>query len=188
MRAPTHWGSMALIAAAVIAPARAADQFDAMLGTCWSCHGENGLPGDPTAPIIWGQRADYLEKQLRDFAGGDRDSQIMSSMAESIPPDAVAKVAAFLAAKPWPARAAASTSGAPEAIAACRACHGDTLMGGPSPEGAAPRLAGQNAEYLDDQMSAFGRGERANAKAMSTIMKSVGPDERAAIAKYLAGL
>src|SRR3954447_24339833 len=45
----------------------AADPVEAALTTCWSCHGSAGEPKDPTIPIIWGQLAPYLEKQLRDY-------------------------------------------------------------------------------------------------------------------------
>jgi len=179
--------SMALFAVALGAAGAAGEPLDAALSTCWSCHGAEGMSKDPTVPIIWGQRAAYLEKQLRDFRSGDRDSQIMSSMAESIGRDDLARAAALIAAKAWPKRAAAATL-APVAIEACKSCHGEGLMGGPSPEGEAPRLAGQFADYLDGEMSAFARGERANAKAMSATMSALGPEERTALANYLAGL
>ena len=161
--------------------------LDATLRTCWSCHGENGLSKDPTVPIIFGQQAAYLEKQLRDFRAGDRDSQIMSSMAEAIPRDDIARAAAFIAGKAWPGHPA-EPAPRPAAIATCQACHGESLAGGLSPEGVAPRLAGQFADYLDEQMSAFARGERANAKTMTAMMTTLSAADRDAMAKYLAGL
>ena len=94
------------------APAGATDSLEPALVTCWSCHGPEGLPHDPTVPIIWGQQARYIEKQLRDFRAGDRDDQIMSSMAEAVPFKDLARAAEFIAAKPWPARTAAP-AGAP---------------------------------------------------------------------------
>ena len=69
--------------------ARAADVVENALGICASCHGADGLPKDPTVPIIWGQRAKYIEKQLLDYRSGDRDNQIMSSMAEAVRRDDV---------------------------------------------------------------------------------------------------
>ena len=69
---------------ALVAPACAQSALDNQLGVCWSCHGVEGKPKDPSVPIIWGQQAAYLEKQMRDFRSGDRDSQIMASMAESV--------------------------------------------------------------------------------------------------------
>ena len=60
-------------------------------------------------------------------------------------------------------------------------------MGGPSPEGVAPRLAGQFAEYLDYEMGAFAREERSNKKTMTSTMKALSPAERTALAHWLAG-
>ncbi len=167
--------------------ADAADKLDATLQTCQSCHGAQGLPNDPTVPIIWGQEAKYIEKQLQDYRSGDRDSQIMSSMAESLKPDDAARAAATISQKAWPKREAASVA-APDGIAACQGCHGGALMGGDTPEGAAPRLAGQFAEYLAQEMDAFARGERANQPTMSAMMQALSADQRTALATYLASL
>ena len=164
-----------------------AEPVENALNTCWTCHGQNARPKDATIPVIQGQRGDYLEKQLRDFRSGARESQIMSSMAEGIPTNQVGRVGAIIAALPWPdAREDASTP-EPAGIAGCRSCHGNDLKGGTGPEGIAPRLAGQMAEYLTDQMGAFARGERANAKTMSAQMKALSAAEQGQIAKFLAG-
>jgi cytochrome c553 len=61
-------------------------------------------------------------------------------------------------------------------------------MGGPGPEGVAPRLAGQFAQYLEARMGAFSRGEIASAATMTAMMKALDADERAKLAKYLSGL
>ncbi len=171
-----------------VCAARAADALDTALETCWSCHGANGAGNDPTVPVIWGQNARYLEKQIRDFSSGDREDQIMSSMASSLRREDISRAAALIAAKPWPGHADTPAAAAPDALAACQGCHGADLSGGDSPEGAAPRLAGQFADYLATAMSGFAGGERANQKTMSAMMKALKPDERAALAKYLAGL
>ncbi len=165
-----------------------ADGVDAALATCWSCHGAGAPPKDPAIPVIQGQHAAYLEKQLRDFRGGERDDQIMSSMATSIRREDLARAAATIAALPWPKSPGAAPAPEPDSVAACRACHGPGFAGGPGPEGVAPRLAGQSSEYLEAQMSAFARGERANAKTMTVVMKALDAAERARLAKYLAGL
>ena len=54
------------------APASAADDIEAKVQTCNVCHGQNGVPIDPkTMPIIWGQQASYLMKQLRNYRSGE---------------------------------------------------------------------------------------------------------------------
>ena len=167
--------------------ARAADVVENALGICASCHGADGLPKDPTVPIIWGQRAKYIEKQLLDYRSGDRDNQIMSSMAEAVRRDDVPSAAQILAGRAWP-RHGEGAGLAPAAIETCKACHGADLLGGASPEGETPRLAGQFFEYLNEQMGQFAREQRQNQKTMTAMMKALTADERAEIAKYLAGL
>ena len=44
---------------------------------CAGCHGQNGVPISADIPVIWGQRADYLFRQLSDFKSGARDSPMM---------------------------------------------------------------------------------------------------------------
>ena len=175
--------------AAILAPkSYAADTVETALASCRACHADSLPPKDATVPIIQGQQAAYLEKQLLDFRAGTREDQIMSSMAASIPRPDLPRAAALIAAMPWPKPRAASPPAAPGAVAACQACHGADLGGGPSPEGVAPRLAGQFAEYLDDRMGVFARGGQPAAKTMTAIMKSMTAAERAALAKYLAEL
>ena len=183
--------SASLLLLLVISPSgkvSAADQVEAALATCGSCHGVSAAPKDTTVPIIDGQLAGYLEKLLRAFQSGERENQIMSSMAESLRPADVARASAIIAARPWPKIAPVAAVGEPEAVVACRSCHGADLGGAPGPEGVAPRLSGQSADYLEDQMSGFARGERANAQTMTSVMAGLDGAERAIIAKYLAGL
>ena len=167
--------------------ALAADAVERAVESCWACHGAGAAPKDPTLPIIQGQQAAYLQKQLDDFRSGKREDQIMSSMAESIPPKENARVAAMIAALAWP-KTGASSAPAPDSAVACQACHGADFMGGPSPEGVAPRLGGQFAEYLEARMGSFARGEIASAVTMTAMMKALDAAERTKIARYLAGL
>jgi cytochrome c553 len=170
-------------------PAIAQDSIAAKVQICGSCHGESGTPSDPTIPILWGQRQAYLEKQLRDYKSGDRDSQIMSSMVEGIRNEDVSGVAAFFAGRSWPRHGDGSVTGSPpDAIAACQTCHQENLLGGAAPNGPAPRLAGQTRAYLVDTMRSFANGERGNSADMSTLMKGVTTADREAIASYLSGL
>ncbi len=166
----------------------AADPVEAGLQSCGSCHGVGAPPHDPTIPIIDGQQVGYLQKQLQEFRSGERESQVMSSMAESIRSSDLARASALIASRPWPKRANGAAASEPDAIAACRSCHGVDLGGGQSPEGVAPRLAGQSPEYLADQMGAFARGERGNGQTMMSIMQSLDAEERARLATYMGGL
>src|SRR5947207_2868947 len=93
--------------AVAIPAARAADDIEAKVQACAACHGNNGVPTDPkTIPVIWGQEASYLMKQLRDFRNGERNSEVMSPLAKGLAEADLRPMAAYFAGKPWPARRA----------------------------------------------------------------------------------
>lgn len=68
---------------------------------------------------------------------------------------------------------------------ACVTCHG--AQGEGIPANGFPRLAGLNAGYLQTQLDAFANGQRANAM-MTPVAQTLSGDERAAVARYYAGL
>jgi cytochrome c553 len=177
---------LALVAAAV--PVSAQEPIAAKVQLCASCHGRNGLPADRSVPIISGQRPAYIQKQLRDYRSGDRDSEVMSSIAQSLSERQIADIADYFGADPWPRGSTTPPPVMPAAVVACRACHNRDLKGAAGPTGWAPRLAGQSPPYLVETMTAFATGERANNPQMSALMQSLSPADRKAIADYLATL
>jgi len=165
-------------------PAHAADDIAAKVQLCASCHGENGVPVDPrTIPTIWGQQQSYLVKQLHDFRSGDRDSPIMSPIAKDLAQEDLRKIAAYFAAKSWPAQPAAA-SAPPSGLAQCQPCHQRNFEGGLP----APRLAGLSYDYLVAAMRGFATGERANNGDMPKFMQALSDGERDAMARYLSAL
>ena len=93
---PTMLGAVAILAA-VAAPA-AADDIEARVQVCGTCHGPNGEPADPkTMPIIWGQQENFLVKQLHDYRAGDRNNPIMASMAKTLSQEDLRPAAAYFA-------------------------------------------------------------------------------------------
>jgi cytochrome c553 len=166
-------------------PARAADEIEAKAQLCAACHGDKGTPTDPkTIPVIWGQEQSYLMKQLRDFRNGERNSAIMSPLAKNLAEGDLRKIAAYFAAKTWPARASAKPPLPPKGIAQCQACHQQNFQGAMP----APRLAGLSYEYLVAAMRAFAKEERANNLDMPGFMRVLTERERNAIARYLSAL
>lgn len=165
-----------------------ADSVAAKEQLCASCHGARGLPADHTVPIITGQEAAYLKKQLTDFRNGDRESQIMSSIAESLSEPEIARIADDFGHRKWPEPAPAALPAAPAAMALCKTCHHPDLAGGVSAAGIAPRLAGQFSAYLVATMTAYANGERANSPLMSGLMESLPAADRTKIADYLTAL
>jgi len=166
-------------------PAYAADTIEAKAQPCAACHGENGVPADPkTIPIIWGQQQSYLVKQLHDFRSGDRDSPIMSSIAKGLAQDDLRAIAAYFAAKKWPAQPVAAASAPPIGLTQCQPCHQRNFEGGPP----APRLAGLSYEYLVAAMRSFATDERTNNGDMPKFMQALTDGERDAMARYLSAL
>lgn len=193
----TAWAWGCALLAAGGSPALADTQQ--MVSTlCVSCHGEAGNSTVPIFPRLAGLQAEYIAKQLADFMGGKRKSDVMAPMVAQIKSADVAGLAAYYASQAPVrgtaadgARAAAgktmyedgnTTSGVP----ACAGCH--------QPAGAGneryPRLAGQHAVYTQAQMQQFKAGTRNNDKArvMRAVAERMTEDEMAAVAEYLAGL
>jgi len=166
-------------------PASAADDIAAKVQLCAACHGENGVPSDPkTIPTIWGQQQSYLVKQMHDFRSGDRDSPIMSPIAKDLAQEDLRKIAAYFAAKRWPAQPAAAVTAPPGGLTQCQPCHQRNFEGGPP----APRLAGLSYDYLVAAMRGFATGERTNNGDMPKFMQALSDSERDAMARYLSAL
>jgi cytochrome c553 len=163
----------------------AAQSVPAKVRLCASCHDNAGVPSDPTVPVLFGQQGDYIAKQLHDYVNGDRDSQIMASIAESLSNEDVTEIAAYYARQRWPTSVATALP-PPDAIGTCSPCHQDNFSGGASPAGVAPRLAAQSAPYLLGAIDAFANRVRRNNEPMTNIAKALSADDRKQVADYLA--
>jgi cytochrome c553 len=196
--------------AAAAAPVAAAPQNDAAkgqaiaAGVCAGCHGADGNSPIPVNPILAGQGADYIAKQLMDFRSVNgkppaRMNPIMAGMAMMVPPEEAKNVGAWFASQ--------KPKGQPEkdpktlvvgqklwrggdlvkGIPACAGCHGATGAGLPAQY---PRLAGQYPEYTEAQLKAFRAGDRANdaEKVMRMIAAKMSDVEIKAVAEYAASL
>jgi cytochrome c553 len=164
---------------------------------CGACHAFDGSLGAPANPILAGQHAEYLAKQLQEFKAGKRANPIMLGFASALSEDDMRNVAAFYAsksAKPGFAKdKTLVTLGeriyrggiAERSVPACAGCHSPTGAGIPSQY---PRLAGQHADYTEAQMLAFRDGVRLNNAVMSGVAARLNNREIKAVADYIAGL
>lgn len=64
---------------------------------CQVCHGKGGKSTNPTYPILAGQHAKYIIKQLKAFKSGARKDPIMNGMAATLSEQDMEDVAAFFA-------------------------------------------------------------------------------------------
>lgn len=171
---------------------------------CAGCHGANGM-GNAAAgfPALAGQSPQYLEDQLYAFKVGTRRNAIMKSFADGLDKSQRAAIAAYYHGLPVVASAAAATAptndtgaklamqgaatGTSKAIPACTSCHGAGGMGqGP----AFPRLAGQPAQYLENQLTDWQSGSRneSNLHLMGSIARNLSAKQIKAVAAYFAAL
>jgi cytochrome c553 len=168
---------------------------------CTACHGAHG-EGVAAAhvPRLTGQSAEYLKKQLDDYASGARDNPIMRNFAKALSEERRAQLAAQFAAMNAPflpeefvASAEQLSRGHKLAyegdgrhqLQACNSCHG--------PDGsgvlhAAPYLAGQSAEYIAAALKAFQSGERKNdgGELMRSVAQRLSDADVSAVSAYFA--
>ena len=183
----------------------AADFGDAVQGgktaaqVCAACHGSDGNSSLPVNPVLAGQHAEYLYKQLKNFKSGERQNAAMMAMVAPLSDADMRNLAAYYA-QQKPVIPGASDKDLVErgrqifrggivdaGVAACSGCH--------SPNGAGvpiqfPRLAGQHAEYVATQLRAFRTGERANDpnQMMRMVAARLGDKDIEALAEYTPGL
>jgi cytochrome c553 len=98
--------------ALLAAPLAQAADIDAgrakVASVCATCHGANGVSvGDPI-PNLAGQRASYLEAQLKTLKDRTRKNPIMNAIASQLAPEEIANVAAYFASLPGAASGAKS--------------------------------------------------------------------------------
>ena len=67
---------------------------------CAACHGANGVSVTDAIPNLAGQKARYLETQLKALKDGSRKNQIMNAIATQLSDADIANVAAFFSAQP----------------------------------------------------------------------------------------
>jgi cytochrome c553 len=181
-------------------PAGAADLTRAeeiVQGKCFICHGVEGESSSPAFPRLAGQHARYVERQLADYKSGRRVSSTMKPMVDDLSPaDFKALGAYFESRKPLAHKVEDAElaqvgrfvyqRGNPySGVASCASCHG--------PDGAGtetlPRLAGQHAQYTENQLRAFDKRERTNDNAvMHSIASKLSELELKAVAAYVSGL
>jgi len=182
---------------------------------CAACHGGDGNGGLSTVPRLAGQEIGYLYRQLRAFSDGARVSPVMAAIASAMSDRDMLDASAFLAGQERHGDAVASTAleaegralflqgSADGRVPACAACHdasrgwfaggmrgmrgmqgaGMPMMGMPGRNG--PRLLGQRAAYVEQRLQGFSDGTP-EAERMSAIAESMTPQQKRAVAAYIA--
>lgn len=164
---------------------------------CAGCHGSDGNSAIPMFPKLAGMQESYIVKQLRDFQSGRRRSDVMAPIIASLKPEEFAPLASYFSSQ-TPNPGAHSDKkiadvgkllyfdGNEESgVPACLGCH--------QPGGAGhqiyPRIGGQHATYLAQQLRNFASAERSNDpnRFMRVVAKRMTEEEIQAVAEFLSG-
>ena len=197
-------GSAAVSATAQEGAAAAAGSVEAgrtKSVTCAACHGADGNSVTPDWPMLAGQHANYIVRQLRAFKNGERTDVTMKPFADLLSDQDMLDVAAYFEAQtPTPKGADPALvglgqqiyrGGVPDrGVAACIACHGPDGSG--NPLAAYPRVSGQHSAYVTKQLNAYASGDRRSDVDLNQMMRNVAgqlfEDEIRALASYVQGL
>lgn len=184
-------------------PRQAVDTGALVEQVCAACHGLDGNSRRADVPSLAGQAALYLDRQLQAFAaqGGQRANGIMGAIAVNLNADEMRRVSVYYARQtfqPTPSVEAPPTNrdagekifaaGLPaKGVASCASCHGTRGEGLPD---LFPRLAGQRASYLRQQLRDFRSGRRtsdpgAMMRALAARLSDRDIDEVASYAALL---
>lgn len=161
---------------------------------CEGCHGSGGDSAGPSTPRLNGQKDAYIIARLQDFLDPTKEAPHASYMVHAvkdIPDSSKAEIAQYFAnqrpTEPSPTSQESSGQhifeiGYPaDNIPACQSCHGPHGEG----RGAIPRLAGQHAVYLRNQLWTFSLRLRQNNVMHANIMQ-MSSGQIDALVTYLA--
>jgi cytochrome c553 len=192
-----------LMALAIHGVTQAETTAPAAAKVCQGCHGVHGEGNAPAAiPRLAGQSAEYLRKQLEDYASGDRANPVMQNFAKPLTHADIEAVAMYFSTANAPRIAIPSTARAAQLdlgrelarhgsearrVQACDSCHGPDGVGVLH---AAPYLAGQSAEYLTSALTSFQQRTRKNdpGKLMTSVAGQLNASDIAAAAAYFSSL
>ena len=171
-------------------------------GVCVACHNVDGNSTVQEWPKIAGQGEAYLYKQLVDFRSGDkggRNNPIMFGIVGQMSDQDLADLAAYFSQQQMTLDEADPAlvelgeqiyrGGLLEkGVTACIACHGPSGDGNKLAQ--FPRVAGQMAGYMTEQLKAFADGRRTNGPndIMTSIAHRMTEAEMLAVSSYMAGL
>ncbi|VAW98391.1 Cytochrome c4 [hydrothermal vent metagenome] len=90
---------LAVLAVSSVQAAGNAEAGKSKVRSCQICHGAEGVSTNPAYPILAGQHAKYLVKQLKAFRNGTRKDPIMNGMSASLSDQEMEDIAAFFEGK-----------------------------------------------------------------------------------------
>ena len=94
MRRLAAFAATLLVAAA--AQAQDGPSGQAIVQTCYVCHGPQGKSAEGVPPLLLGQK-DFVQRQMADFKADRRPATIMNRIAKGYSDEQIAAIADYLA-------------------------------------------------------------------------------------------
>jgi cytochrome c553 len=159
---------------------------------CAACHGAEGRAPLADTPSLAAQPKQFITTQLVMFREGNRKSEVMNALAAPLSNADINELGSYFAAQasplpdgpPLPADAAAAGRALADRLL-CSQCHGAELKG----QQHIPRLAGQRADYLRNQLLGFKAQTRFDMDGnMTAAAQALTPADIEILATYLGSL
>lgn len=158
---------------------------------CAACHGADGNAVAPMFPNLAGQTWRYIYTQLKDYKEGRRENPLMTPMAAGLARADMIDIANYFAAqtaKPSAFQADEAKVKLGKAKAdenLCAMCH----LGGFSGQNEIPRVAGQQYDYVVQQLRNFKARLRTNdAGNMTSVTQSLSDVDIENLGHYITSL
>lgn len=168
---------------------------------CAGCHGLDGNSASAKFPKLAGQHATYIYQQLKLFKSGKRSNPIMQAQAATLSEQEMKNLAVYYAAQEIDPGVVTNEDlaqlgakiyhgGLPEFdVPACSGCHGPAGLGNPA--AGYPRISGQHAEYIVQELKAYRSGKRSGypgAAIMAGVTRGLSNHQIKALAAYITAL
>ena len=159
---------------------------------CAACHGAEGRAPLADTPSLAAQPKQFITTQLVMFREGNRKSEVMNALAAPLSNADINELGGYVAPQasplpdgpPLPADAAAAGRALADRLL-CSQCHGAELKG----QQHIPRLAGQRADYLRNQLLGFKAQTRFDMDGnMTAAAQALTPADIETLATYLGSL
>lgn len=174
---------------------------------CAACHATDGNSAIPTYPKIAGQHLEFIIKQTHDIKDGKRttgSAAAMMPMVQGLSDEDIRNVAAYYnkqTSKPGESSPKEQDNVklgeriyrgglAEKKIPACMSCHGPSgagIPGGGTEIAGYPRVSGQHASYVVEQLKAYAADQR-TGNMMRDIAKRLNEEEMKAVGNFIQGL
>jgi cytochrome c553 len=158
---------------------------------CAACHGADGNAPAAIFPNLAGQTWRYIYIQLKDFKEGRRTNAMMTPMVEPLSKQDMIDIANFYAAqpaKPSPFKADEAKIKLGKAKSdetLCTMCH----LGGFAGQNEIPKVAGQQYDYIVQQLKDFKARKRTNdAGNMTSVSQTLSETDIENLAHYITDL